>query len=87
MPNAAEQAQKLVMIQCIIEVCGCSEKKIIENLLERSTETLRTNDKKKNMFMSEKPLSMYFQLIIPANRAVGKMAVAAERKLDSKRVW
>jgi hypothetical protein len=55
MPNAAEQAQKLVMIQCIIEVCGCSEKKIIENLLERSTETLRTNDKKKICLCQKSP--------------------------------
>jgi hypothetical protein len=45
-----------------------------------------TNDKKRE-YIAEKSLSMYFQLIIHVICAVGKMAIAPERKLDSKRVW
>lgn len=37
--------------------------------------------------IAEKSLSMYFQLIVRVIYAVGKMVIAPERKLDSKRVW
>lgn len=56
-------------------------KKIIGILLERSTKTLPTKKK----FIAEKPLSVYFQLMIHAICAVGKMGIAPERKLESKR--
>jgi hypothetical protein len=48
--------------------------KIIGIFLERSTKTLRTSDKK--MFIAEKPLIVYFQLIIYAISAVGEMVIA-----------
>jgi hypothetical protein len=60
-------------------------KKVIGILLERPTKTLPTNDKK--MFVAEKALSVYFQLIIHAICVVGKTGIAPERKVDSKRAW